>query len=301
MRSGHRAALHWRLSPFVLAALFFFHGIGADVYADVLRLSLPGGRTVNADFRPGDVRAPAVLVLHGFLQTNEFLATQNIINGLFAEGNTILGPNLSLGVPNRQVSRQCQAAHQHTFDEDLREIDFWVEWLRKRGHRSVILVGHSWGSQIALGYAQTYSRAPVDAVIAISLVHDEQGPKLRAKQIAEAKSRLARKDTSLHGYALSFCKSFMATPSSYLSYAHWDDARVLQTLMQLRSRGLPVYAIVGSKDTRIDDKWVRELRQRVTRLTVVDGANHFFSSVHEFELVDRLSAIVTDRRLNAQR
>ena len=34
------------------------------------------------------------------------------------------------------------------------------------------------------------------------------------------------------------------------------------------------------------------LRRHTAQTTVIDGANHFFSSVHEFELNDRIEALI---------
>jgi len=277
------------LVAMVMLMLFSANTAG---YADTLRLQAPDGKYLTAERHRGDVRRPAVLLLHGFLQTNEFQTTQSLISNLSMLGYTILGPNFSLGISDRRQSMQCQAPHNHSFDDDLREIDFWVEWLRSQGHTQVIIVGHSWGSQHGLGYVEAYPKSPVLAVIAISLVRTEQAAAIHARQVAKAESRAAHHDTSLQPYALSFCKTFMATPRSYLSYARWDNKRVIDSLARLQERKLPVYAVIGSQDNRIDDEWVQELRRHVAQVTVIEGANHFFSSVHEFDLSDRLEAIL---------
>jgi pimeloyl-ACP methyl ester carboxylesterase len=284
--------------PFIgrlLLLLTALHSIPG--WAQTLHQRTPGGKIVNAEFLAGNVHRPALLVLHGFLQTNEFQATQNIINGLSGLGSAVLGPNLSLGIPDRKQSMQCQAPHQNTFDEDLAEINFWVDWLRHQGYLSVILVGHSWGSQHSLGYADAYPQAPVAAVIAISLVRTEQADAVRRKQVAAARTRAARHDVSLQAYTLSYCKSYMASPESYLSYARWDDALVVDTLNRLQKRNLPVYVVIGSNDRRSDAAWIDTLRPKAAQLTVVQGANHFFSSIYEFELNDRLEDIL--RRIGA--
>lgn len=261
--------------------------------AETLRLQSPDGVYLNAEHFRGDPRLPAILVLHGFLQTREFLTTQSIINTLSTLGHAVIAPNLSLGVSDRRASMQCQAPHKHRFDDDLRELDVWVEWLRKQGYPGVILVGHSWGSQHGLGYAEAYPQAPVSAVIAISLVRSEQPAAEHAKQVAAAEARAMRRDASLRPYALSFCKTYMATPQSYLSYARWDDARVIASLTRLQERKLPVYVVVGNQDKRIDDAWVQLLQRHAAQTIVIIGANHFFSSIHEFELNDRLESLIT--------
>ncbi len=275
----------------VLVVLVLF-GLSAPGRAETLRLLSPDGKYLSAEYHRGDARRPALLVLHGFLQTNEFQTTQSLISNLSMLGYTVLGPNFSLGISDRRQSMQCQAPHNHRFEDDLREIDFWVGWLKNQGHSRVILVGHSWGSQHALGYVEAYPQAPVAAVIAVSLVRTEQAAKVQTRQIAKAQAREAGHDNSLQPYALSFCKSFMATPRSYLSYARWDDKRVIDILARLQERKLPVYAVIGSKDNRIDDEWLHELR-RSAQVSVIEGANHFFSSIHEFDLSDRLEALLT--------
>jgi len=259
--------------------------------AEIVR-GISDGQKLNAEFLPGDIQKPAVLVLHGFLQTREFLTTQSILSNLSRLGYTVLGPNLSLGVSDRLQSMQCQAPHQHRFDDDVREIDFWIQWLRAKGHARVILIGHSWGSQHSLGYVEAHVAAPIAAVIGISLVRTEQANTIRHQQMNQARARDGKHDTSLQPYALSFCHKFMATPESYLSYASWDDARVIQSLKQLSGLHVPVHVILGSKDKRSDEAWVALLRQHAKQLTVVDGANHFFSSMQEFDLNDQIEKIL---------
>jgi pimeloyl-ACP methyl ester carboxylesterase len=283
----------WAISLF---ATLTFIVLSSPAQAEDLRLTSADGKPVNAEYLPGDTRRPAVLVLHGFLQTREFLTTQTIISGLSSVGNGILSPNLSLGVADRQQSMQCQAPHQNTFEDDLREIDVWVQWLRKQGYPSVIIVGHSWGSQHGVGYADAYPKAPIAAVVGVSLVRTEQTPQVIARQSAAAKERLTRKDTALKPYALSYCKEYMARPESYLSYARWSDARVLGVLERLKKRQVPVYVLLGSQDKRSDNAWAKALRVSASQVLVVEGANHFFSSLHEFELNERLEVILA--RLN---
>lgn len=280
----------------VLAALVLF-GAGGAACAETLRLRSPDGLFLNAEHHRGDRQRPAIVVLHGFLQTREFLTTQSIIHSLSQLGYTIVAPNLSLGISDRRQSMQCPAPHTHRFEDDLREVDFWVGWLRKQGYPGVIVVGHSWGSQHALGYAETYPQASIAAVIAISLVRVEQPTDVRAKQANQAEARAARRDHSLQPYALGFCKKFMATPESYLSYARWDDVRVVESLTRLRERKLPVYAVIGGGDKRVDDEWVRMLHRHAAQVSVIEGANHFFSSVHEFELSEQIETLLA--RINA--
>ncbi len=282
-----------QMRPALIAlVILILFSVTTASYAETLRLRSSDGNYLNAEYHRGDTKRPAIVVLHGFLQTHEFVTTQSIINSLSILGYTVIGPNLSLGISDRRQSLQCQAPHSHTFNNDLKEIDYWVGWLRKQGYSHVIIVGHSWGSQHGLGYVEAYPKTPVSAVIAVSLVRTEQSPNFRAKQVAEARDRAARHDQSLQPYALSFCKAFMAVPQSYLSYARWDDDHVIGTLTRLQERKVPVYVVIGSEDNRVDDDWVSHLRHHAAQVTVIKGANHFFSSTHEFDLSDQIESIL---------
>ena len=293
-------ASHWRALTLV-SALLTLIAISPLTQAEDLHLTSADGLPLNAEYRPGDTQKSAILVLHGFLQTREFLTTQAIINGLSSTGHAILSPNLSLGVPDRQQSMQCKAPHQNTLESDLREIDLWVQWLRKHGYPSILIVGHSWGSQHGLGYADAYPKSPIAGVISVSLVRTEQTASLVAQQIAKAKARLAQHDKSLQAYALGFCRDYMAKPETYLSYARWSDTHVLEVLARLKQRQVPVHVVLGSQDKRSDKQWEKALRANTRQVTVIDGANHFFSSLHEFELNEHLEKILVQLNLSAKR
>ena len=284
-------ALNRFLAIGLLVLLFL---TAAQSRAERLQLQLANGMPVNAEYLQGDKTKPAMLVLHGFLQTFDFMSTRNIVNGLAAQGYSALAPNLSLGVPNRQQSVQCTAIHSHTLDSDLQEIRFWINWLKRAGYPSVILIGHSWGSQHGLAYLDAHPDPAVRAMIAISLVRTHQTSVQNKAQIEQAQQRIAANDKGLYPYALSFCKQYMATAQGYLSYALWDDGKVMDILSKLQKNNIPVYAIIGNADKRIDAAWLLALQKRVRMLSVVEGANHFFSHVHEFDLNDRMESILEE-------
>ena len=261
------------------------------VNAETVKLPLPGGQLASATWLDGNKDRPAILVMHGFLQTWSFRATSNIIEGLSSQGYAILGPNLSLGVSMRQQSMQCQAPHQHTFEKDIKEMKSWIDWLKGKGFKSFIIVGHSWGSQHGIGFVNRYSDVNIKGLIAISLVRTNVEEAIRSKQIVLAKKRLAKKDSALHKYQLSFCKNYTAVPQSYLSYALWDDKSILKSLGRINKSKIPVYVILGGSDKRIDANWIADVKKN-SRFIIVKGANHFFSSVYELELADKLEEVL---------
>ncbi len=259
--------------------------------ADTVSLSLPGSKVATATWHNGNVERPAIIVMHGFLQTRTFRATSNIIEALSSQGHAILAPNLSLGISNRQQSMQCQAAHQHTFDGDLKEIFAWTQWLKAKGFKSFVVVGHSWGSQHGISFTIRYPQVSVKALIAISLTPPHITQSDRTIQVNFAQKLLLSQPSALHTYQLSFCKNYTSTPVGYLSYAACTEEKLLKGLAKLRNRKIPVYVILGSKDRRINVRWIN-LMKKNSDLILVKGANHFFSSVYEIELAEKLEDVL---------
>ena len=253
--------------------------------AEKVSATLPSGVVINADYMPGDPAQPALLVVHGFLQTREFQATKNIIDGLSDMGYEVLGPSLSLGVESRRKSLSCEAMHKHTLEDDLEELDRWVDWLLQHGHSSIVLVGHSWGGQHALAYVAKYPDRPIAGVVTVSLVRTRQTQSMLDAQSEQARVRLKAGEAGPDNYELNFCKKYTGTPQSYLSYAEWGNAKVLAAVKNTRP---PVYVILGGYDRRIDDDWITSLRDSGAEVTRITGADHFFSSQYEFDLLDEL-------------
>lgn len=257
--------------------------------AEKISIKLPSGILVNAQYMPGDSELPALLVIHGFLQTNEFLATKSIIEGLSEMDYSVLSPRLSLGVSNRRKSLSCEAIHKHTLAEDLEEIEHWVNWLLEKGHQSIVLVGHSWGGQHALAYVNKYSHSKIKGLTAVSLVRSRQDDKALASQIEQANIRKKNGSTGLNSYELNYCTKYIGTEESFLSYAQWTDAKVIESV---RTARLPVYTILGGKDKRVDKNWIDSLRNAGAVVSKIEDADHFFSSTHEFDLLDKLQNVL---------
>ncbi len=69
----------------------------AQAWADVVTLELQQGLTARAEYRAGARDKPAVLILHGFLQTHNFPTVHNLAEGLVTAGYSVLTPTLTLG------------------------------------------------------------------------------------------------------------------------------------------------------------------------------------------------------------
>ena len=144
------------------------------VRAATISQVLPNGRSGLADYRPGEAGRPAVLVVHGFLQTFNFSTIAALVNDLADQGYTVLAPTLTLGIDGRSASLACDAIHTHTEVGEAEEVAAWVAWLRARGYADIALIGHSSGALTVLDYA-AHADTAVRKVIAASLTSLDLG------------------------------------------------------------------------------------------------------------------------------
>ncbi len=251
--------------------------------AERARIALGTGLTAQAEYLSGKPSLPAVLVLHGFLQTHEFPTVATLGRGLNDSGYTVLAPTLSLGVPNRKQSLACEAVHRHSLDEDLDEIDRWVKWLTSRGHRRIVLMGHSFGSMQLLAYLTGKPDPAVRGYIAASLIETQIGSTPRADLIARLEDAVARGDHKLVNQPVSYCRKYPSNPAALLSYVRWDQARIVKALNAYKGDKL---LVMGGADALIGQKWLSTLQQSGTPIAIVKGAGHFMDGEHEFDLLE---------------
>lgn len=268
--------------------LLLFLGLAQTAAAVPVYLTLANGVAARANFLPGADDKPAVLLLHGFLQTHEFPTLHRLAEGLSGEGFTVLAPNLSLGVTHRQQSLACEAIHTHTIEQDGAEIDAWARWLRKRHKGPIVVLGHSIGSMVLLAYLTEKPRAEVAKFIGVSIVEGRlrHGETERESVLADLRARIARGDRQPVASQFSFCQKLTATPESLLSYLSWSPERILRALRGLRT---PATFIMGSRDERLGPDWLDRLRKTPARLIVIEGANHFMDAEYEFDLLDAVT------------
>lgn len=276
--------------PLIYVGLFLI-AINVCSAEQVISENLKDGTTVTAELRPSEPGSPAVLILHGFLQTRNYLTVSNLADSAVDAGYTVLLPTLSLGVSERKKSLQCDAVHTHSFKDDVAEIDFWIKWLNKKGHKNIAVMGHSYGSLHLLGYILDYSNSNISQFIATSLldVSKEIKPEKHKEYINDAMSRIKNDDNSLREYALSYCKKYVSPASAYMSYASWTRQSILDSLNNIK---VPVTVILGSNDKRLDKDWKGELVKQGAKVVMIDGANHFFAADQEFDLLDTVQTLL---------
>jgi pimeloyl-ACP methyl ester carboxylesterase len=252
-------------------------------HAAIVQQEMRPAIQASADYLIGKRSKPAVLLLHGFLQTRNFPTVVTLARGLGDAGYTVLSPTLSLGIPNRTQSLACEAVHKHSMEDDVAEIRRWISWLKSHGHSTIVLAGHSFGSLQLLAYLSLKPDPAVKAYIGTSLVEAQVGTTARPTLIAQLEARVHDKQRGLVSQALSFCKKYTSTPEDLLSYVRWDQERVLAALKQ---SPVGVKLVMGDSDNMIGQGWLEALQHVQAQLVIVKGANHFMDGEHEFDLLD---------------
>jgi alpha-beta hydrolase superfamily lysophospholipase len=259
-----------------------------------MELPLSAGLVAEADYWPGQADLPAVLILHGFLQTRGFPTVRRLAEALADEGFSVLTPTLSLGLSRRRQSVACEAIHSHSMDHDVAELRAWTQWLIERTGKPPVLIGHSTGGIKLAALLDAHRDLRVERAVLISLAYfgEVQGPdQLRALR-ARATADLARDAEALHPYALAYCERYVTTPGNLLSYLSWDKQRLKRALT---ASAVPVSVIYGGSDKRVDTGWLVELEAGKVPVRRVAGANHFFDLAHEFELLDEVLRVISEK------
>ena len=161
--------------------------VSTDGISEDDRLTTSTGNEIVADYLAGTTDTNPILLLHGFLQTNEFSTVSRLATALNDSGYTVLNPTLSLGISNRKQSLACEAIHTHSLDSDAAEVGQWVDWMYKKTGKPVILVGHSAGGPVILKYMEDYNSRYVDNTILISLSY--YNSRLTAEKNREGEQR----------------------------------------------------------------------------------------------------------------
>ena len=278
-----RKITHW----FSIAWLGLAGVVSTSTHAALAELTLPNKVIAKADFRQGDPQKPVVVILHGFLQTQNFPTITGLTEGLSSEGYSVLAPTLSLGVTHRTQSMACEAMHTHSVESTAAELNAWVKWLKAKGFKKIIIAGHSLGNVTNLAYLSSYPDSSVRKFIGISMVEgrlklNEQG---RAKLISSLRAKIKNGTKEIQENQFSFCQKFRSTPESIESYLDWGPEKLLAAI---RKTKVPATMIMGSKDDRLGPDWTSHLQKTRAKVIILEGANHFMDGQFEFDLLEKV-------------
>lgn len=264
------------------------------VLAGSARMELPlaPDLVAEADYWPGAADMPAVLILHGFLQTREFPTVRRLAESLADEGFSVLTPSLTLGLNRRRQSLACEAVHTHSLQQDVAELTAWTLWLAKRAGKAPVVIGHSTGS-VLLAAMLDARQATVAQGLLVSMTafSDAMGAEASEALRARATESVAEGTEQIELYSLGYCREYATTAAAFLSYLAWDRDRLKQALT---GATVPVTVIFGDHDDRADRAWLNSLAVGGVHIRAVAGADHFFDLAHEFDLLDEVVKVITE-------
>jgi pimeloyl-ACP methyl ester carboxylesterase len=268
----------------VVAALLLSWGVASQSGSARMQLEVGPGLVAEASYWPGELAKPAVLILHGFLQTRESPTVHRLATALADDGYSVLTPTLSLGIPQRSQSLACEAVHTHSLEQDVTELASWTRWLAEHAGKPPVLIGHSTGGILVTALLDSDAGLPVDQAVLISLTAFGDGFDA-AERLESAELLQAAGTDTMRAFPLSYCQDYVTTPGRYLSYLRWDRLRVERTLRATRT---PVTVILGDVDRRSERSWLRRLSGHGIGIRSIPNADHFFDVSHESDLYDEV-------------
>ena len=258
-----------------------------------MELAIAPDRVAEAEYWPGAADMPAILILHGFLQTREFPTVRRLAESLADEGFSVLTPSLTLGLNQRRQSLACEAIHTHSLEQDVAELNAWVVWLASHAGKAPVVVGHSTGGVQLAAMLDSEAMTPIAQAIVIGVAAFGQAE--GAVDLSNARSRAAgaveQGNVKLGTYPLGFCKEYVTTGGAFLSYIAWDGARLEAALIR---SAVPVAVIFGEKDDRVQPASLQALQGGGVTVRGIPGAGHFFDLAHEFDLLDEVVDVITE-------
>lgn len=261
------------------------------------------GITLNANLETAGgewTDGPVVLMTHGTLAHNrmEIMAT---LQELFKERDiSSLAINLSLGVSDRHGMYDCTVPNTHLHTDAPDEIGLWLDWLKRQGVKSIVLLGHSRGGNQTAWFAAERDETAISKVVLVApQVWDEEknekgyqqsynkalAPLLtRAQQLVAA----GKGGTQLQPIDFIYCPQGSASAAAFVSYYQPDSRMDTPTL--LRQINKPVLVVAGSADSVVQGlagKMEPLAGRDNINFAVIEGADHFFLDLYAEELADK--------------
>lgn len=229
------------------------------------------------------------------------------LQSLFKEkGYNTLAVNLSLGIDNRHGMFDCKVTHRHRNEDAAHEIDGWVQWLKQKGVKRVVLFGHSrGGAQTALAAAQRNDPlvkavvllAPATSENTTAAAYQRRFDVPLAPLLEKARNLVSegKGATVLTHVGMLNCRETSATADAFLSY--YGQSPTLDTPYLIPKIKAPRFVIVAGNDEIVkglDEKIAELVDGDSVQMKVLDGAGHFFRDLYADDAADAVDAFLQD-------
>lgn len=289
------------------AFLLLAQSVLAEPVAEEVTLEYQGLR-LNALYQKGE-DGPVILILHGTLGHNEMDVLKGI-RGVFAEeGVATLAVNLSLGVDNRHGMYDCATPHRHQHRDALLEVQQWINWLKQKGHNTIVLFGHSrGGNQIAMYLADNPDPAVKAGVLLAPMLETPDSIAAAYKKrfgmsvdgvLTQARELVGngKGDQMMDKVGLLYCEPGKTSAASFVSYYSDDPGFYTPRLFKKINR--PLLVIEGTADdvvTGLGDAFAAAETRDDQELVSVEGADHFFRDLYAYDVAEAVTDFL-DRQL----
>ncbi|MBD3671117.1 MAG: alpha/beta hydrolase [Gammaproteobacteria bacterium] len=262
------------------------------------------GRTLIGHLELADGKALSdgvILMTHGTLAHGR-MEIMSTLQRLFKQtGLNSLSITLSLDQNERRQMYDCKARHTHQHTDAMTEIGLWLDWLKRRDSGPVVLLGHSRGGNQTAWFASEHGNDLVSKVILIAPATWDAGEVAQSYQNRYKKPladvyRRAQKlvengkgDTLLQGVDFIYCEDTSVSAEAFVSYYQDDERKHTPHLLNKINK--PTLVFAGSEDTVVTG--LTEAVQSMAdgeqiRLSVIEGADHFFRDLYAEDMVDEI-------------
>jgi pimeloyl-ACP methyl ester carboxylesterase len=260
--------------------------------------------TLNATLTIAEGKSLAdgvVLMVHGTMAHKD-MEIMRQFRSLFAQkGYSTLAINLGLDVNDRRDNYDCARPSTHKYGDALDEIGAWLDWLKKQGAKSVVLLGHSRGGHQVVWFAAQRGHALARSLVLLAPLNPGAaadparyqarfGKPLKPNlERAQALLKAGKGKTRLEKVGFLSCDETSVTAESFVSYYEPDPGRDLVPL--LKRVGKPTLAVVAGDDRIVHglDKLLAPLADgRRLRVAVIAGADHFFRDLYGEDAIDEM-------------
>lgn len=301
--------MHSRFLSCVFGALLFVQATPTIAAEEEIRLE-HAGLTINANLvaaQDGWQDGTVVLVTHGTTGHYGMEIITSLQSLLAEQGLTSLAPNLSLGLDDRHGAYDCAVPHAHRHTDALDEIGVWVDWLKTKGVKDLVLLGHSRGGNQTAWFA---AERPDPVVSGVVLVAPATWSEAYAKndyekrfateldpllKRAEALVAAGTGDEWMEDTGFIYCPDAKVQAQSFVSY-HAPEPR-MDTPSLLDKIKVPVLVIAGTEDEVVPDvaeKVEPYADGKRVRLEAIEGADHFFRDLNADEVVEFVKAFADE-------
>jgi pimeloyl-ACP methyl ester carboxylesterase len=257
--------------------------------------------TLNANLELAegqDLAAGVVLILHGMTAHNQMEIIEASQASLLENGYSSLAINLSLDIDNRKGFFDCSWTHTHEADDAVDELAVWVQWLRQKGVKKIVLLGHSRGANQTMIYAVERDEPEITHVVLLAPNTTLNGKRQYEARfgsnfddnLARVKSMVesGRGDELIEKFDFFFCPKTTISANSFYSYYRYDD-RFLAFDRYLPRMPRPTLVIVGTDDDlqpNIPEHVAPYVDGERIRLEEIEDAGHFFRDLNIEEAIE---------------